>query len=103
MVFLISSCGPALSDAARIWCLEHDTTSPNPALVGAGDDAVLQAADALGIEVPPEVEAANRAFLLYQMGNDDLSGVPEGWTDVRDQWRTTADYARACSAAFEAR
>jgi hypothetical protein len=100
---------PRLSDAQSVWCQQHQMT-PLSAITILGpsafvDDAVLKAAEHLGITVPAEISKADSIFgLENSLGDPNLmNGLPTDWTDVMDTWMKTSDYARACIAAFEAR
>ena len=92
---------PTLTDAQVLWCSRHDVTG----LAGISDmdNAVIKAADALGIAVPSSIVSADSTFAFVNMtgNNEMLNTLPEGWMDDFYAWRTTADYARACIAAFE--
>jgi hypothetical protein len=97
-----SAAAPSMSDAAKIWCAKHDGTTL--AVAGGYDDLVLQAADKLNIKVPDKLKAANAYFSLWNMtGNPPPGDIPDGWYNEQQAWRQTADYARACVAAFESR
>lgn len=99
LALVVVGCGGALSDAQRLWCEGHDMTQSYT--FGDNDDRVLQAAEDLGIAVPEVLTSANNTFHLWNAGGG--GNPPEGWPDALDAWRKTADYARACIAAFDSR
>ena len=98
-----AACGSSLTDAQALWCSGHDMTG----LMGISntDNLVLRAADSLGIEAPGSITRADSVYAFANMSGsiDLLDTLDAGVWDELDAWRTTADYARACVAAFELR
>jgi hypothetical protein len=105
---LFSACAAPMSDAARLWCLDHDqSASGYPP--GTGSDyrtnLVSRAAQSLGIPVPARIAQDEADFALWQLSGWADSAAPnvDGFHDALVAWRTTTEYARACNAAFGSR
>ena len=78
-------------------------TPPVPGVSSGIDDAVLQAADHLHIQIPDAIKGANSNFTTVNVTGDiQLMNPPDNWPAVMASWAKTSDYARACVAAFEA-
>ena len=103
----IAGCGSSVSltDAQLIWCGKHNMT-PLAGFAAAGvsdtvDDAVISAAKGLKIQVPAIVLEADSIFIARNLDAGAPFNPPTGWPDAMKQWQTTADYARACIAAYD--
>lgn len=83
---LLSACGPALTDAQRLWC---------------GDSGhmayVIEASEGLGIPVPEPIYSN---YLIVN-GFEEGEYVPDD--DAVVGWEGGSNYARACIAAFDSR
>ena len=102
----LASCGgSSLTDAQVAWCRSHDATA-NIFSSGDQDNAVLVTAKNLGITVPQAVldsEAFTRAMNLGLNPPEPAPSPGQDYGTVMASWRKSADYARACIAAFDSR
>jgi hypothetical protein len=102
--------GPAvLTDAARIWCSEHDYNANHGGVDYDDFDLVAEAAMSLDIPVPRPLVDYNVGF-WFASHTDWAESIPEdvvsAWFDWdlgggREEWRGSEGYARACMAAYE--
>jgi hypothetical protein len=110
VIALVAACGgtptATMSDAQLLWCGEHNMTPIQSigSFAGTVDNAVLEAARKLGITIPPDIETADTIFIGNNLTGDDqsLNSLPD-WVSAMKAWAKTADYARACIAAFDSR
>ena len=102
--------GPVvLTDAARIWCLEHDFNANHGGADHDDYDLVAEAAGSLEIPVPQPLLDYNLAFWFasHMDWQEDIPGdvvsVYIDWdlSGGRAEWRGSEGYARACMAAYE--
>ena len=102
--------GPVvLSDAARIWCSEHDFNANRGGADHDDYDLVAEAAISLDIPVPQPLLAYNNGF-WFASHTDWTELIPADVVDAyfdwdlaggRKEWRESEGYARACMAAYE--
>ena len=102
--------GPVvLTDAARIWCLDHDFNANHGGADHDDYDLVAEAAGSLEIPVPQPLLDYNLAFWFasHMDWQEDIPGdvvsVYIDWdlSGGRAEWRGSEGYARACMAAYE--
>ena len=111
----LGGCGPALTDAQRIWCAERDDPYN---VLSLNSIAVLNRAEALDIlpnELDFSIDNPNRPE-RYRVKpgaepnssgdyrEEDIELDPEVYEEAQrtlHAWRGTAEYARACQAAYE--
>jgi hypothetical protein len=102
--------GPViLTDAARIWCSEHDFNANRGGADHDDYDLVAEAALSLDIPVPAPLLDYNNAF-WFASHTDWAELIPEDIVSAyfdwdldggRSAWRGSDGYARACMAAYE--
>jgi hypothetical protein len=102
--------GPViLTDAARIWCSEHDFNANRGGADHDDYDLVAEAATSLDIPVPGPLLDYNNAF-WFASHTDWAELIPEDIVSAyfdwdldggRAAWRESDGYARACMAAYE--
>ena len=98
-----------LSDAARIWCSEHDVNANRGGADHDDYDLVAEAAASLEIPVPQPLLDYNNAFWFashmdwHELIPEDVVSAYFDWdmSGGRSEWRSSDGYARACSAAYE--
>lgn len=102
--------GPVdLTDAAQIWCLDHDSNANHGGADHDDYDLVAEAAGSLEIPVPQPLVDYNLAFWFasHMDWQEDISeDVVSAYVDWdlsggRAEWRGSEGYARACLAAYE--
>ena len=102
--------GPiVLTDAATIWCSEHDFNANHGGADYDDYDLVAEAAGSLEIPVPQPLLDYNLAFWFasHMDWQEDIAGdVVSTYIDWdlsggRAEWRGSEGYARACLAAYE--
>ena len=102
--------GPvALTDAARIWCSEHDFNGNHGGADHDDYDLVAEAAISLDIPVPQPLLDYNNAFWFAshtdwaELIAEDIVSAYFDWDldGGRAAWRDSEGYARACLAAYE--
>ena len=98
-----------LTDAAQIWCSEHDYNANHGGVDYDDFDLVAEAAMSLDIPVPQPLVDYNLAFWFasHMDWQEDIPGdvvsVYVDWdlSGGRAEWRGSEGYARACMAAYE--
>jgi hypothetical protein len=98
-----------LTDAARIWCSEHDFNANRGGADRDDYDLVAEAATSLDIPVPGPLLDYSNAFWFAShtdwaelIREDIVSGYFDWDLDGgRAAWRESDGYARACMAAYE--
>ena len=90
-----------LTDAQRVWCSDHDLERQEGG--NYGDGAVVEAAVTLGLAVPDSISEGLELLKAFSRG-ESVDG-PDDTAMAADlqEWRATADYARACVAAYDGR
>ena len=114
---VVGGCGataspaPSLSDAARLWCLDHDHGQNGFGTVPDTYDLVTEAANKLGIAFPKVVTDYDAAWRVMSASGGttaspaDLASAYVAFVagDGIKTWRASPDYTRACAAAFGAK
>lgn len=98
-----------LTDAARIWCLEHDYNANHGGADHDDYDLVAEAAMSLDIPVPKPLLDYNNGFWFAshtewaELIPEDIVSAYFDWdlSGGRAEWRSSDEYARACMAAYE--
>lgn len=98
-----------LTDAARIWCSEHDFNANHGGADHDDYDLVAEAAISLDIPVPQPLLDYNNGFWFAshtdwaEMIPEDVVSAYFDWdlSGGRKEWRGSEGYARACMAAYE--
>ncbi len=113
----LGACGsaetpaPTLSDAAKLWCLNHDQGQNGFGTVPDTFDQVTAAANELGIAFPKAVTDYDAAWRAMS-GSGGTATIPDSVASAYvtfstgvgiKTWRASPEYARACTAAFESR
>ena len=98
-----------LTDAARIWCSEHDVNANHGGADHDDYDLVAEAALSLDIPVPQPLLDYNNGFWFASHADwetlipEDIVSAYFDWDleGGRKAWRESDGYARACVAAYE--